>query len=83
MLFSLGFGITLMVMREAYREGWFHIKALALFFMFAVHGLLARHRKNFAMGLNRKSHVYFRIVNEVVTVLIIIIIIAVIVKPFR
>ncbi|MDR0289154.1 MAG: protoporphyrinogen oxidase HemJ [Rickettsiales bacterium] len=83
MLFSLGFGITLMVMREAYREGWFHIKALALFFMFAIHGLLARHRKNFAMGLNRKNHVYFRIVNEVVTVLIIIIIIAVIVKPFR
>ncbi|MDM8335783.1 protoporphyrinogen oxidase HemJ [Wolbachia pipientis] len=83
MLFSLGFGITLMVIREAYREGWFHVKALALFFMFAIHGLLAKHRKNFAMGLNKKTHVYFRILNEVVTVLIIIIVIMVIVKPFR
>ncbi|CCF78399.1 hypothetical protein wOo_08680 [Wolbachia endosymbiont of Onchocerca ochengi] len=83
MLFSLGFGVTLMMIREAYYEGWFHVKVLALFFMFAIHVLLAKHRKNFAMGLNKKAHVYFRVLNEVITVLIIVIIIAVIVKPFR
>ncbi|WP_264683437.1 protoporphyrinogen oxidase HemJ [Wolbachia endosymbiont (group B) of Euphydryas aurinia] len=82
MLFSLSFGIMLMIIREAYREGWFHIKALALFLMFAIHGLLAKHRKNFAVGLNKKTHVYFRVLNEAVTVLIIIIVIMVIVKPF-
>ncbi len=82
MLFSLSFGIMLMIIREAYREGWFHLKALALFLMFAIHGLLAKHRKNFAVGLNKKTHVYFRVLNEGVTVLIIIIVIMVIVKPF-
>nr|CAH7765893.1 unnamed protein product [Callosobruchus chinensis] len=82
MLFSLSFGIMLMIIREAYREGWFHVKALALFLMFAIHVLLAKHRKNFAVSLNKKTHVYFRVLNEAVTVLIIIIVIMVIVKPF-
>ncbi|QCB61770.1 protoporphyrinogen oxidase HemJ [Wolbachia endosymbiont of Brugia malayi] len=82
MLFSLSFGIALMIIREAYREGWFHVKALALFFMFGIHGLLAMHRKKFAMGSNEKNHVYFRVLNEMVTVLIIIIVIMIVVKPF-
>lgn len=82
MLFSLGLGITLMIIREAYREGWFHVKALALFFMFIIHVLLAMHRKSFAMGSNKKSHIYFRVLNEAVTVLIIVIVIMVVVKPF-
>lgn len=82
MLFSLGLGITLMVIREAYREGWFHVKALALFFMFIIHGLLAMHRKSFAMDSNEKTNVYFRVLNEAVTVLIIVIVIMVVVKPF-
>ncbi|OAM04598.1 MAG: hypothetical protein TV41_02515 [Wolbachia endosymbiont of Dactylopius coccus] len=82
MLFSLSFGIMLMIIREPYHEGWFHVKALALFLMFAIHFLLAKHRKNFVVGLNKKTHVYFRVLNEAVTVLIIIIVIMVIVKPF-
>ncbi|QKX01722.1 protoporphyrinogen oxidase HemJ [Wolbachia endosymbiont of Cruorifilaria tuberocauda] len=83
MLSSLVFGVTLMIIRESYHEGWFHVKVLALLFMFTIHILLAKHRKSFAMGLNKKAHVYFRILNETVTILMIIIIITVIVKPFR
>ncbi|MDX5495715.1 MAG: CopD family protein, partial [Wolbachia endosymbiont of Nomada marshamella] len=47
MLFSLGLGITLMVIREAYREGWFHVKAFAILLMLIIHMLLAKYRKNF------------------------------------
>ncbi|WP_333024075.1 protoporphyrinogen oxidase HemJ [Wolbachia endosymbiont of Pentidionis agamae] len=82
MLFSLGLGIILMVMREAYREGWFHVKAFAVFMMLIIHMLLAKYKKDFDRGLNKKSHVYLRILNEVVTLLIVIIVIMVIVKPF-
>jgi putative membrane protein len=82
MIFSFALGIALMIIREAYREGWFHAKALALFFMFFIHGLLAMYRKDFARGTNKKTHTYFRILNEMVTVLIIIIVIMVVVKPF-
>ncbi|WP_245683395.1 CopD family protein, partial [Wolbachia endosymbiont of Drosophila incompta] len=31
---------------------------------------------------NKKSHIYFRVLNEAVTVLIIVIVIMVVVKPF-
>ena len=82
MLFSLGLGITLMIIREAYREGWFHVKALAIILMLIIHMLLAKYRKDFEMGANKKTHVYFRVLNEIVTVLIIIIVIMVVVKPF-
>ncbi|QKX03007.1 protoporphyrinogen oxidase HemJ [Wolbachia endosymbiont of Litomosoides sigmodontis] len=82
MLLSLSFGVILMIIKETYREGWFHIKALALFFMFSIHKLLAMHRKKFVMGSNKKTHIYFRVLNEAVTVLIIIIVIMVVMKPF-
>lgn len=82
MLSSFGFGIVLMIIREAYREGWFHVKALAVILMLIIHMLLAKYRKDFEKNANKKTHVYFRILNEVVTVLIIIIVIMVVVKPF-
>ena len=82
MCFSFGFGIALMVIREAYREGWFHAKLSALVLMLIIHVLLAKHRKNFSTGLNKNTHLYFRILNELVTILIIFIVIMVVVKPF-
>lgn len=82
MCFALTFGVILMIIREAYREGWFHVKALAIFLMLIIHILLAKYRKDFISGSNKKTHLYFRILNEVVTVLIVITVIMVIVKPF-
>lgn len=82
MFFSLGFGATLVVMREAYREGWFHAKMLAVFLMLVIHMLLAKYRKNFSTSSNKKTHLYFRILNETVTALVIFIVIMAVVKPF-
>jgi putative membrane protein len=62
--------------------GWFHAKALLLVGMFASHGVLARHRKAFANGKNTKSERYFRILNEVPTVLMVGIVILAVLKPF-
>jgi putative membrane protein len=47
-----------------------------------VHVLLARHVRLFAADRNVRSHRYFRILNEIPTVLMIIIVIMVIIKPF-
>ncbi|MDN5247895.1 MAG: protoporphyrinogen oxidase HemJ [Wolbachia endosymbiont of Tyrophagus putrescentiae] len=82
MCFSLGFGLTLMIIREAYREGWFHAKLFAILLMLVIHMLLAKYRKSFINGSNSKTHTHFRILNEAVTVLIIFIVIMVVVKPF-
>ncbi|MDG7056376.1 MAG: CopD family protein [Wolbachia endosymbiont of Meromenopon meropis] len=83
MLFSLSFGIALTIIKKPYYEIWFHIKGLGLLIMFVIYALLIKYRKDFAMNFNKKSHIYFRILNEIVTILIVIIIIAVVIKPLR
>jgi putative membrane protein len=50
--------------------------------MSAVHGMLARWTKDFAADRNRHTQKFFRIMNEVPTVLMIGIVILVVVKPF-
>jgi putative membrane protein len=62
--------------------GWWHTKFTALLLMQVAHAMLARHRKQFLRDENRHTAKYYRILNEVPTVLLIIIVIMVIVKPF-
>ncbi|MCH7942366.1 MAG: protoporphyrinogen oxidase HemJ [Proteobacteria bacterium] len=62
--------------------GWLHAK-LALVLALAVsHGLMARWRRDFAADRNRRSRRFYRIANEVPTVLMIAIVILAVVKPF-
>lgn len=63
-------------------DGWMHVKLLLVLGMSAVHGMLAKHVKNFASDSNQKSTKFFRILNEVPTVIMIAIVILVVVKPF-
>lgn len=62
---------------------WFHIKMTAVIGLTIMHGLLAKWRKDFAIGANQKSQKFYRIINEVPTILMIIAVIMVIVKPFE
>ncbi|MCL2715260.1 MAG: protoporphyrinogen oxidase HemJ [Alphaproteobacteria bacterium] len=61
---------------------WFHVKFLAAFAMAGVHGFLSLWRRDFARDQNRHSQKFYRIINEVPTVLMVVIVIMVIVKPF-
>ena len=61
---------------------WFHAKMGLLVFMFASHGMMARYRKAFLRGENKNSKRFFKILNEVPTVLMIGIVLLVILKPF-
>lgn len=62
---------------------WFHLKMLAILIMLAIHGYLAKCRKNFAAGKNKHSENFYRILNEAPPILMIISVIMVIVKPFE
>ena len=71
----------------AYQGGWFkapwlHAKFLLVFLLSGVHGMLSRYVKDFAVDKRRKSAKFFRIINEVPTVLMILIVILAVVKPF-
>ena len=75
-------GLYLVWAGHWYLSGWFHVKLLLVLVMSAVHGFFARCRTAFAADRNPYSQKFYRIINEVPTVLMIGIVILVIVKPF-
>src|SRR5438128_2689318 len=65
-----------------YRAGWLQAKFVLVLILTALHGLLARWTREFAEDRNTHSSKFYRLVNEIPTVLMIGIVILVIVKPF-
>ena len=75
-------GLWLVYIIAAFSDGWFYGKISLVILMSAVHMAMARWRKDFEQDSNTRSSKYFRIVNEVPTLLMIAIVVLVIVKPF-
>jgi putative membrane protein len=64
-----------------FTELWFVIKAVSLCFLVAIHMKMGKWRKDFEMDNNQRKQTFFRVANEVPTILMIIIIIMVVVRP--
>jgi len=75
-------GLTLGWMGGWFDSGWLQAKLALVVALTAGHGLLARWVKAFAADRNRHSEKFYRIVNEVPTILMIAIVILAVVKPF-
>src|ERR1700722_18411056 len=65
-----------------FSAGWLHGKLLLVVLLSGVHGFFARCVKDFAADRNTRSHKFYRLINEVPTVLMIGIVILVVVRPF-
>ena len=65
-----------------YLSGWLQLKVLLVLVLSGVHGFFVRWVKAFAADRNPHSKKFYRIINELPTVLMIGIVILVIVKPF-
>jgi protoporphyrinogen IX oxidase len=76
------FGLWLAWAGNHWAEGWFHAKLALLTLMQIVHACLARWRRAFAADANRHSARFYRVANEVPTLLLIGIVILAFVKPF-
>jgi protoporphyrinogen IX oxidase len=63
-------------------SGWIYVKLACVAGLGYIHGKLAAWRRAFAEGRNRHPTRFFRIINEVPTLLMIIIVIMVAAKPF-
>ncbi len=63
-------------------QGWPWVKALFVLVLSIFHGVLARHRKQFASDSNVRPAKYYRMLNEIPTVAMIVIVIMVVVRPF-
>lgn len=65
-----------------WHAGWWHVKLAAVLAMTGFHGALSRWRRDFLEDRNQRPQRFYRIANEVPTVLMIIIVLMVIVRPF-
>ena len=76
-------GLTLLFLEPGWlSNGWLHVKLLCVVGLTAAHHLFARWQRDLAQGRNRRSPRFYRIANEVPTVLMVVIVVMVIVKPF-
>ena len=75
-------GLWLAYDQGYFRSGWLHGKLLLVLILSGVHGFLSRAVREFAKDRNVRSQRFYRIINEIPTVLMIGIVILVIVKPF-
>ena len=65
-----------------FSAGWLHAKLLLVLVLSGIHGFFSRCVKDFSADHNTRPQKFYRIVNEVPTILMIGIVILVIVKPF-
>jgi len=84
MLFTIIFGVFLLKTNGIinWTEKWIYFKLLGVFLLLVVHNLLGRYRKDFFLDKNKHSGRFYKILNEVPTILLIVIILLVYLKPF-
>ena len=75
-------GVTLMLQGGFLTAGWLHAKLILVLAMSGTHGFLGRCAREFSLGKNRRSQKFYRIINEVPTVLMVLIVLLAVVKPF-
>jgi putative membrane protein len=77
------FGLALSFGQDSWSAGnWFYIKFAAVILMSGFHGYLSKWRRAFYRDQNEHNEKFFRMANEVPTVLMIVIVFMVILKPF-
>jgi putative membrane protein len=76
------FGLGLMFAGGWMMAGWLHAKLVLALAMTVMHGLMSHWQADFQHDRNRRSQKFFRIANEIPTLLMIVIVILATVKPF-
>ena len=82
MVATWGLGLWLAWRGGWFASGWLHAKLVLVLALSAVHGCFVRWVREFATDQNRNSQRFYRIINEVPTILMIGIVILAVVKPF-
>jgi len=76
------FGIALVLMGQWFTAGWFHAKFVLVIAMTITQGLMSAWATDFRHDRNKRPQKFYRIANEIPTVLMIVIVILATVKPF-
>jgi putative membrane protein len=65
-----------------WKAGWLHGKLSLVLILTGFHVFMVRYQRDFEQNKNKKSEKFFRIINEVPTVIMILIIFLVVLQPF-
>ena len=83
MIFTWILGLTLTIQNDYLASTWLSIKFVLVFFMTVFHIYCLRVKNNFKKNINVKSENFFRIINEIPTILFILIVLLVVYKPYN
>jgi protoporphyrinogen IX oxidase len=81
MILSLASGLYLWL-RYGFSGGWLHAKLALVGLLVGYHFWMRKYLGDFARDANRRTHVFYRWVNEAPVLLLVAIVILVVVKPF-
>ena len=83
MLLSWLFGVLLIHILgfAVFAELWMQIKSIAVVILTFYHFLLGKYINDFAINDNKKSSKFYRMINEVPTIILIVVVFAVVFKP--
>ncbi len=73
LIYNLGFNI--------FQELWMQIKIVSVLILTHYHFKLGRYLQNFATDNNHKSSRFYRVINEVPTIILIVVVFVVVFKP--
>ncbi|MDX9716036.1 MAG: CopD family protein [Thauera sp.] len=62
--------------------GWLHVKTLLVVLLIAYHLYCGRLMRAFAEGRNQRSHVWYRVFNEIPVLVLFVVVFLVVLKPF-
>jgi protoporphyrinogen IX oxidase len=82
MVASWGLGLWLAVDRNLFGTGWFQAKLVLVVLLSGLHGYFVRWVREFAADQNQHSGKFYRIINEIPTLIMIAAVILAVVKPF-
>ena len=82
MIGTWAFGLWLAIAGGTYGDGWFQAKFALVLVLSGVHGFFVRCVADFAADRNARSQKFYRVINEVPTLLMILIVVLVVVRPF-
>ncbi len=75
-------GMALVFVGQWFTAGWFHAKLALVLVLTILHGVMSHWAADFRHDRNTRSHKFYRVANEIPTLLMIAIVILATVKPF-
>ncbi len=80
-LLAVGFGLYLWL-GYGFAGGWLHAKVTLVALLIVYHFYCGKLMRDFAAGRNTRSHVWFRVFNEVPVIILAVVVFLTVLKPF-